>query len=165
MSNLKDRIPSANWRLLKSLVGKSIIRVKRQIFKSDLNLRNYEQMADGYTELLFNDGQTINIFALTKILNVGITKCQVIANNDSYVIKDVTSNSFWQQRINREIIRIVISKSIYASEIYNSEFGLQIEFQNNTQLIFEYLSEENCLDTIRIISNYNATPYKKIVIQ
>lgn len=60
---------------------------------------------------------------------------------------------------------MVILKSIYASEVYDSEFGLQIEFQNNTQLIFEYLSEENCLDTIRIILNYDATPYKKIVIQ
>lgn len=94
MSNLKNKIPSANRELLESLVGKSIIRAKRQIFKSDCNLVNYEQMADGSTELLFSDGQTVSIFSLTEILSVGITKLQVIANNDSYFIKDVTNNSF-----------------------------------------------------------------------
>jgi hypothetical protein len=165
MFSHKDKIPTTNLSLIKSLIGKSIVRVKRQIFKGDRDLINYEQMADGTTELLFSNDKTISIFALTEIWSVGISNLKIISSNDFYFIKDVTNNLFWQQRIKQKITRFIILKSVYASETNYDEFGFQIEFENNTQLIFEYLSEENCVDTIRIMEEYDATPYQKIVIQ
>ncbi len=54
---MQYKLPSKNIELLKSLIGQKIIKVSRQLFKNDMNCENYEQLADGSVELVFDNNR------------------------------------------------------------------------------------------------------------
>ena len=147
-------IPSQNTKLFQSLINKRIISVKRHIFESDINLDNFEQMADGTTEIEFNSGKVICFFAITEMSSVGITDGVMERFGSSYIILEVSNNLFWEPRINQEIEAIDILQSKYASIGNPSEFGIEFKFQNGTYVCIEYLDEEDFPDTIRVLEKY-----------
>lgn len=151
---MKPTIPSQNIEFLKSLLSKSIISVKRQIFESDMDLNNYEQIADGATELKFNNDKFICFFAITEINSIGINENLMQPSGSSYIILNLSNNLFWQQRINQEIEAIDILQSNYASADNPSEFGVELKFKNGNYVCIEYINEEDFPDTIRILEKY-----------
>lgn len=152
---MKPSIPSQNTKLLKSLINRKIINVKRHIFKSDMNLDNFEQMADGTTEIEFNSGKVICLFAITEMNSVGITDGLMEPFGSSYITLELSNNLFWESRVNQEIEAIDILQSKYASIDNPSEFGIEFKFQNVTYVCIEYLDEEDFPDTIRVLEKYD----------
>ena len=148
-------IPSQNTKLFKSLINKRISSVKRHIFESDINLDNFEQMADGTTEIEFNSGKVICFFAITEMSSVGIIDGVMEPFGSSYITLELSNNLFWEPRINQEIEAIDILQSKYASIDNPSEFGIEFKFQNVTYVCIEYLDEEDFPDTIRVLEKYD----------
>ncbi len=156
---MKPTIPSQNTELLKSLLNKSIISIKRQIFESDMDLNNYEQVADGTTEFTFNNGTVVCFFAMTEINSVGVNDNLMQSYGNSCILLNLSNSLFWQRRINQEIETIEILQSTYASTDNPSEFGVELKFKNGTYVCIEYLNEGDSLDTIRILEKYEGSQY------
>ncbi len=151
---MKPTIHSQNTELFKSLISKRIISVRRQVFDSDMDLDNYERMADGPTEFKFDNDKIVCFFAITETNSVGITDDVMQRYGSSYITLNLSSNLFWQQRINQEVEAISILQSRYASTDNPSEFGVEFKLKNGTCLCIEYLDEENFPDTIRVLEEY-----------
>ncbi len=156
---MNQAIPSQNIELLKSLLGKRLISIKRQIFKGDMDLDNYEQIADGTTEFKFNDDQIVCFSAITEANSVGITNNVMQFCGDRYIILTLINNSFWEKRVNQEIEAIYILQSIYTSNENPSEFGVEFKLKNGASICIEYLDEEDFPDTIRVLEKYNGSQY------
>ena len=140
-------LPSDNVDFFKSLIGLKIIKVSRQLFKDDMNRENYEQLADGSIEFVFNNNKVISFFPWTEVESVSISDTKMNQYGDSYIYKDLTNNSFWKQRVNKTITKIVIVKSIYGSEDNPLEFAVEFEFENDTKACIEYINDEDFPDT------------------
>lgn len=112
-------------------------------------------MADGTTEIKFDNNKVVCFVAITEGNSVGVTEKSLQIPGSSYLILDVTNNKFWQQRINRNIDKIEVLKSQYASENNPSEFAVEFQFTNGNYACIEYLDEEECPDTIRVIEKYD----------
>lgn len=195
----KSIVPSLHRDFLKSLISRTVIAVKRQIFYSDWDLPNFEQEGDGVTELSFDNGAKLTIEHDTS-MNV-LTKPEAMptyGEGDSFIFREVTGNDFWQTRINQKIVQFVILH--YDSPVAimeyegrkfrqkteatrRSEFGLQIDFENHTSVVFldamavdseetdalviaaEYDAENEVDDSIEISSVHNIFYYERIIIQ
>ena len=158
-------LPSNSINFLKSLVGRKVVGVSRQLFQDDMNQENYEQMADGSVEFIFDDCKAISFYPWTEICSIGITNVKTKQYGDSYIYKNLTDSTFWQQVIRQSIAKIIIYKSIYASEDNPLEFAIEFEFENSKKVCIEYLSEENFLDTLRVIEQNKETRCTSIVIE
>lgn len=140
---MKYTLPSNNIACLKSLIGQKIIEVNRRVFKSDLSLKNYEQMADGLTKLVFSNNTIISFFPWTEINSVGVAKVETDrCDGEDSILKNTTNNSFWQKRVNQTITKITIIQSVYASAENPSEFAVEFEFANDKKICIEYINEE-----------------------
>ena len=157
-------LPSESIELLKSLIGFKIIKVSRQLFKDDMNQTNYEQIADGSVEFVFNNKKVISFSHWLEVESVSITNAKMNQYGDSYVYKDLTNNLFWKNRINNKIVRIVLVKSIYGSEDNALEFAVEFEFENDTKACIKYINEENFPDTLRVIEQNEETRCTKTVL-
>ncbi|MCY7276701.1 MAG: hypothetical protein LH702_23940 [Phormidesmis sp. CAN_BIN44] len=151
---MKLEIPSKNLDILKHLHGRSIIQVSRQILKSDMDLNDFEQMADGATEVKLDDDKVLHFYALPEINSIGIQEGSMSKCGDSYTFLDVTNNDFWKIRIGKTIAEVSILKSKYASTDNPSEFGIELKLESNVEVYFEYLDEEDFPDTIRLTGKY-----------
>ncbi len=147
-------IPSCNLDLLQSLSGRKIIQVNRQLFKDDFVRNDFEQTADGPIEIMLDDGNILNFYSLLEIESIGVKKGLMEKYGDSYEYRNLTKNSFWKPRIGRIIKKIFFLKSKYASDNNPSEFAIKIQLENNLEIYFEYLNEEDFLDTLRITEKY-----------
>jgi hypothetical protein len=152
-------IASNSIALLKSIIGKRILMVKRQVLRSDMDLENFEQLADGPIEIRLDNNKVICFEAITEINSVGVLNGEIRHYGESYIPIEVTNNLFWQNRINQEIIQIDILKSKYYSTENPSEFGIEFRLENGTQFCIEYLDEEDFPDTIRVIDYYQGAEY------
>ena len=148
------KVPSKNLDILKHLHGRSIIQVSRQIFRSDMDLDDFEQMADGATEVKLDDDKVIHFYALTEASSIGIQEGQMKQYGDSYTFLEVNNNDFWKIRIGKTITEVSILKSKYASADNPSEFGIGLKLEGDVEVYFEYLNEEDFLDTIRLTGKY-----------
>ena len=155
---MNNTLPSQNLRLLKSLLGKRIISVKRQLFKGDMDLPDYEQNADGSVEFTTNDGLAIHFVADTEAYSVGIASGEMPLYGDSYELVDVSSNSFWDERVDQEITQVTLLKSTDWSDDYPCEFGIKISFANEKEVLIEYKDEEDHPDMIKVAGNYTGRP-------
>ena len=147
-------IPSENIDLLKRIQNKSIIQVTRQIYKSDMNIDDFHQMADGPTEFTLDNGDVFNLFAITEINSIGIQEGKMKTCSDSYCEIDVTNNDFWKERLKKKICSILIFKSKYASVNNPSEFSIVLQLECGKEIYFEYLNEGDFPDTARITPEY-----------
>ena len=138
-------IPSHNLDLFQSLIGQKITNVSRRLLESDLDLENYEQMGDGPTELVFSNGQIVAFYSWVRILSIGITQERIERQGMASVYKDITNNSFWKERIGQTISKIVIAKSIYATEKNAMEFAIEFEFENNMKVCIEHTDNPDSL--------------------
>ena len=157
-------LPSDKIDFLRSLIGQKIVKVSRQLFKSDLNQENYEQLADGSVEFVFENGKVLSFLSWVEIESVRIADVKMPKWGDSYIYKELTKNSFWRQRVNQKIDKITIFKSIYASGDNALEFAIEFEFENKTKACIEYLNEENISDTLRVIEENEETRCTQTVI-
>lgn len=151
---MEKQILSKNLSILESLLGRKIVQIKRQIFLGDLDLKNFEQSADGPIEFKLDDNRSINFFPITSVNSVGIEERCMKRYGESYQLKDVTGNSFWEKRRNIKIVSLKILKSKYASEENPEEFGLQFILENDENFLIEYLNDEEIPDTLRLAEEY-----------
>lgn len=151
-------LPSNNLSLLRSLLSKRIISVKRQLFKGDIDLTDYEQNADGPIEFIMSDSSAIHFIANTDTFSIGVATGKMPLYGDSYELAGVSNNSFWNDRIGREIKQLALLKSSDWSEDYPSEFGVEISFINGKKVLIEYKDEGDCLDMIKVADNYTGQP-------
>jgi hypothetical protein len=152
-------IPSENIILLQHFLDRSIVKVSRQLLKSDMNLDDFEQMADGPTEIQLDDGTFFSLYALSEIGSIGIQGGKMKQYGDSYTFVDVTNNDFWRARVGKKIKSIEILQSKYASPDNPSEFGIKLGLESSTEVNFEYLDEEDYPDTIRVVAKYIGPDY------
>ena len=192
-------VPSLHTDFLTSLIGCSVNNVKRQIYWNDWNLPDFEQEGDGITELSFDNGDRLTIEHDTS-LNVLIKPgaMPIYGDGKFFIFREVTGNDFWQARISQKIVRFVILH--YDSPVAimkyegrkfrqkteatrRSEFGLQIDFENQTSVVFldamavdseetdalviaaEYDAENEVDASIEMSSEHNSFYYERIIIQ
>ena len=151
---MQPTLPSKKIELFQSLINTQILSVRRHIFKSDRDLENFEQLADGTTEIKFNNNKIVCFVALAEANSVGVCEEKLQDPGSSYIILDLTANHFWQTRINQPIQKIEVIKSEYASENNPSEFAVEFQLKNGKCVCIEYLDEEEFPDTIRVIDKY-----------
>jgi len=155
---MSDTIPSKNLMLLRKLLGERIISVKRQLYKGDRDLPDYQQNADGPIEFTISDGLAIHFVAGTEIFSVGVAFGEMPIYGDSYELVNVTNNSFWGERVGQEITQVAILKSIDRSEDYPCEFGIDISFSNGKRVLIEHKDEEEYPDMIKVAEKYIGQP-------
>lgn len=161
---MNNTFPSKNFELLKNLLGKKVVSVKRQLFKNDMDLIDFEQNADGPIELTINDDSVIHFIAVTESFSVGVVRGEMQRYGDSYELKDLTGNIFWSDRIGQEITRLRLFKSSDYSDDYPSEFGIEISFSNGEKVLIEYKDEEDYPDMIIVADHYSGQPCIKQLI-
>ena len=161
---MQHTLPSNNIDLLKSLIGHKIVKVSRQLFKSDMKQENYEQLADGSVEFVLDNGRIISFLPWVEIESVRIADVKMPEWGDSYVYKELTNNSFWQHRVNHKIEKITIFQSIYASGENALEFAIEFEFENKSRVCIEYLNEGDFPDTLRVLEKNVETRCTETVI-
>lgn len=154
---MNPSIPSQNIDLLTSLLNTKIISIKRQIFRDDMCLQDFEQMADGSVEIEFSNGKIIHFFAITEYDSVGLSEDNAKLYGDSYLTINPGKNQFWKSRINQEVSHIYILESIHSSAHKPIEFGVEFKLINCMSFCIEYINDENVLDTIRVIKKNNQT--------
>ena len=154
---MQHTLPSNNVDFLTSLIGLKIIKVSRQLFKSDLNQENCEQMADGSIEFIFNNHKIISFYSYTEVESISVSNTKMNQYGDSYIYKDLTNNLFWKKRVNKTITKITIVQSVYASKENSLEFAVEFEFENETKACIEYINDEDFPDTLRIIEENEET--------
>jgi len=128
--------------------------VRRQLYMSDAHLRDYEQNADGPTEVQFDDGSLLYFFAVTEINSIGVQDGKMPPYGESYELHDVSNNTFWRKRVGCPIQRIEILQSQYASLENPSEFAIEFSLTNGLRICFEYLDEEEFPDMVRVTEGY-----------
>ena len=146
--------PLQSLMLLKNLFGKEIISVKRQLFKGDMDLPDYEQNADGPIEFTTSDNLAIHFVADTEDYSVGIATGEMPLYGDSYELVDVSSNYFWSERVGQKITQVTLLKSTDCSNDYPCEFGIEISFANGKKVLIEYKDEEDNPDMIKVAESY-----------
>lgn len=151
-------LPSQNIDLLKTLLGKKITSVKRQIFKDDMDMEAYQQNADGPIEFRLDDNTMVHFISETETFSIGVVSGEMPRYGNSYLLVDVSDSPFWHDRIRQEISQIVYLKSSEWSEDYPSEFGVEIVFANGKKILIEYLDEENYPDMMRVADQYVGKP-------
>lgn len=161
---MKPSLPSHKPEFFQSLINTKILSIRRHILRSDLDLENFEQMADGTTEIKFDNNKVVCFVAITEANSVGIIEKTLPSPGSSYLMLEVTTNNFWRPRINQDIQKIEILKSLYASENNASEFGVEFQFTNGYHMCIEYLNEEDFPDTIRVIEQYEGGHYTRLKI-
>lgn len=155
---MSNTLPSQNMSLLTMLSGKRIISVKRQLFKHDMDLTEYEQNADGPIQFIIDDGSIVHFIADTETFSIGIVSGEMPRYGDSYELRDVSNNSFWGSRLGQEIEQIALLKSKGWSKDYPCEFGIEISFSNREKALIEYLDEEDYPDMIKVADHYTGQP-------
>lgn len=155
---MTNTLPSKNSNLLKSLLGKRIVSVKRQIFKDDMDLNDWQQNADGPIEFQFDNDMVIHFIVKTELDSIGVIVGKMPRYGDSYLPIDVSNNSFWFARVGHEIIRLTLLKSPEWSGDYPSEFGVEVLFSNGKKALVEYLNELDHPDMVRVSEGYSGLP-------
>ncbi|ELS01075.1 hypothetical protein Xen7305DRAFT_00007760 [Xenococcus sp. PCC 7305] len=164
MNKGKYTLPSTNIDLLKSLIGKKIVKVRRQIIKNEMNLDNFEQEADGPVELTFDDHKVISFIDWADPSSVGVADREMTIYGGEYLLMELTNNSFWQQRIEQKIVQVIILNDLGTSVDYPGEFGIEIEFENNKQVCIEYADDAVYSDVLRVSEKFERRQCKKQVI-
>ena len=162
---MRHTLPSNNVNFLTSLIGLKIIQVNRQLFKNDMNQENYEQLADGPIEFIFNNNKVISFYSCIEVESVSISNTMMNQYGDSYIYKNLTNNSFWKQRVNRTISKIIIVKSVYGSKENPLEFAVEFKFENDTKACIEYINDADFPDTLRVIEKNEETKCTTTVLR
>jgi len=164
MNKGKYTLLSSNINLLKSLIGKKIVRVRRQIIKNEMNLDNFEQEADGPVELSFDNNKVISFVDWTEPSSVGVADAEMTIYGGGYLLIELTNNSFWKPRIEQKIVQVIILEDLGASADYPGEFGIEIKFENNEQVCIEYADDAVYSDILRVSEKFERRQCKKRVI-
>ena len=155
---MNNTLPSRSLRSLKNLLNKRLVSVKRQLFRGDMDFPDYEQNADGPIEFTISDGLAIHFVANTEAYSVGIASGEMPPYGNSYDLMDVSSNSFWSERVGQKITQVTILKSTDCSDDYPCEFGIAISFANGKKVLIEYMDEEEHPDMIKVAGKYTGRP-------
>ncbi|WP_420195237.1 hypothetical protein [Marinobacter sp. GH_1] len=155
---MNNSIPSQNLGLLENLIGKKIISVQRQLFKSDMDLSEFEQKGDGPVEFTISDGSRVHFFSNTEAFSVGIASGAMSRYGDSYEQRDVSKNSFWAERLGQEVKQILLLKAMDSTDEFPGEFGVELFFSNGTGALIEYRDEENYPDMIQVSEKHTGGP-------
>ncbi len=150
MAGMSSTLLSRNQKLLEILLGNSIVRVVRQIFKDDKDREDYEQSADGPVEFTFSDGTVVHLKAETERFGVGVVEGAMPAYGDSYETVEVSRNTFWQPRLFSPVSRIEILVPEVEVSDEPSECGLILTLETGPPVAIEYLDEEEYPDMIRV---------------
>ncbi len=151
-------LPSKNLSLLKSLLGKKITSVKRQLLKGDMVLSDFEQNADGPVQFLVNNDTTLHFIAETEMFSIGVVFGEIPRYGECYAQLDVSNNTFWCDRVGQKMTQLTLLKASDWSENYPSEFGIEILFNNGKRVFLEYIDDEKHPDMIRVANDYTGKP-------
>ncbi|MBF0366698.1 MAG: hypothetical protein HQK50_14085 [Oligoflexia bacterium] len=148
---MNKNILSCNQKSLKKIIGKKIIKVERQIFKDDDDLDDYEQNADGYIQFTFDDNFIIYFFPLTELESIGVKEIEMPKLGDSYQWINPSCNEFWSNKTNVVITAIDVIISRFRTCSQPMEHALTFHLKNSQQFSIEFMSDDNCLDTLRVV--------------
>ncbi len=141
------------WKTLKDVLGSSITKVRRSIFESDYDLENFELEADGITEITFGpNGSTFCFTPYTENCSVTIKASNLPDSSNKYWSTDVELLSFWQNRLNIEIVEVLL----YFDQDDNV---VAIEFMLSNELIVsvQYIIDNGIVfDALTVGSEYQA---------
>lgn len=139
---MHSTVPSQNIELLKSLLGKRIITVKRQLYRYDIYNEDYQQIANGPVEFTFDDNTVIHFITKPSIDSVGIVSGVMPRFGDKFREADVTDSAFWAERITQKIMQVAFLKEFSSSTGHPNEFGVEFSFNNGKTVVIELLEEE-----------------------
>lgn len=151
---MKTICPSRNVTILRSMLGRTIIAVKRYLFEGDMYRENYQQSADGAVEISLDNGCSVHFVAEPETFSVGVMTGPMPRYGESYVLADVTDNSFWHSRVGQKIDWIRIHKAPSGTEECPEEFGLCFFLSNQESICIEYFDEQDYFDSIRVVAKH-----------
>jgi len=118
-----------------------------------------DEETDGRTVIKLDNEIQIVFLQDTSTMSLRICEgCEIKPSSFSFE-KDVSTNEFWNARLNEKITDIFILQSLYASEDYPSEFGIEFKLSNGKNFIVEYIDNE---DSMRITDKYKGPKCKFI---
>lgn len=161
---MNTSILSQNTELIKSFSGSKITQVKRQVFKGDMDLKDFEQMADGPIEIKLDDDRVIYFSAITEIDSIGINCCHMKKYGENYLTRDVSNNQFWKNRIGRAIKSVILLQSKYAYKTNLIEYGIEFALDGKLFFVIEYVNKEGMPDTLRVVENHSDTACVRIKV-
>ena len=133
--------PLESVNSLKTLVGDSVVAVKRQIFEGDLDQPDFLEAGDGITELTFASGSTVTFARLTEQMSVGVAFEKMPEQGSSYRLFDCKKSQFWVERLNKPILDVQIAKSGNADPDHPMEFAVILVLSNQLKIAI-YSAEE-----------------------
>jgi hypothetical protein len=137
---------------LESIVGSRLVRVERQIFRSDFDYYDEacrDEESDGPIQFTAECGSTFYVAGNTERMSVEIFAGPMPRWGSTYFLREVTVNSFWAPRMGKRIASIyaLVSDRQPASA---APFGIEFHLESAEPFTIEYLSDDDHLDQIRI---------------
>ena len=147
--------------LLKSLLGKKIVAVKRQLFMPDIEYGLSKEAADGPIEFTFEDGSKTYFEDLATYHTVEILEGEMRKYGESYQPYDCSDSAFWIARRNSIIHKIQVLQEFYADSD-PLEPAVKFTLANEEVFYIEYLSTETVQDTIRLAAQPESSNYELV---
>jgi hypothetical protein len=153
--------------ILGKLVGRSIVRVRRYLLRSEYNelpAQTRDQESDGTTELQMDDGTLIQFDSHTESMSVQVSLGEMDARRERHLLADVSGNEFWAPMVGRKILAIDALVSKYASPVGKGEFAVVFELEGDWRFVIEYLSDEEHTDLIRVTGGLPTGEYDRVPV-
>lgn len=158
--------------LLKSLLGKKIVAVKRQLFMPDIEYGLSKEAADGPIELTFEDDAKVYFEDLATYQTVEMSGGEMRKYGESYQPYNCSHTAFWEMRRNSpirtiQILRESVSIQILRGSISTENAGflepaVKFTLANGEVFYIEYVSNEKAMDTIRLAEQPESSDYQLV---
>jgi hypothetical protein len=146
--------PTQAHALWASLLGHGIVAVRRQFLCSD-----YEELApavrdqesDGPTELHFEGGIRLHLHAATEQMSLQVAQGVMQLHGEHFTPPiRIEGNEFWKPRVGQPVTAVDVLISPHATPDSRSEFAVELVLANQLRAVFEYVSDAEHTDQLRI---------------
>jgi hypothetical protein len=161
-------LPTHAQALWNSLLGHSIVAVRRQFLRADyeaLAVEVRDEESDGPIELRFDSGMLLHLQADTEQMSVRVAQGAMPPCGEHHTTPmSIAGNEFWRLRIAQPLMAVDVLASAHAAPGGRSEFAVELVLANRTRAVIEYLSDEEHVDQIRIAAASPPGTYQRINI-
>lgn len=154
--------PYMDTRVLEGILGKRLISARRQLYKDDFFMENYEQEADGPVELAFSDGGCVHFVIRDSWMSVGAVDGPMPKYGEGYQFSDVSNNAYWNKRVRSVVARVDVFSSKIRSRHFPCE-SVKITFDNMLHTNIVYNDMENNQTDAMIIADYEHESMYRII--
>lgn len=136
--------------ILKTMLGRRLVAVRRQIFTDDMFLEDYEQQADGPVEFTLSDNVILHFVAEDMLMSIGVVSGPMPRYGESYKLMELSNSSYWSDRVGKKVTKIDVFSSDFRKSGWPCEF-IKVSFENGMYTKIIYLdSDELQFDAIKI---------------